>query len=366
MNMKYIISGGGTGGHIFPAIAIANGLRLAEPNCEILFVGAEGKMEMEKVPQAGYKIEGLPIAGFKRGELVANLTLPFKILGSLYRAYQILKDFKPDAVVGVGGYASGPVLKIANFMRIPTFIQEQNSYAGVTNKLLSKQARNIFVAYSGMEKFFPKEKIVVTGNPVRQDLVDLQLKKKEGLAYYGLDSNKKTIVLMGGSLGARTMNEAVEFATELLRQHPEVQILWQIGKLYMSKFSNSEAAKLPNVHPFEFLLRMDYAYAVADLVVARAGALTISEVCIAAVPVILVPSPHVTDDHQTKNAESLSSVGAAILLRDAAAKEDLIQTSLHLLADQHRIDALRTEIHKLAKPSATHDIVQIILNKEHA
>ena len=357
---KYIISGGGTGGHIFPAIAIANELKLSNPDCDILFVGAEGRMEMEKVPQNGYKIVGLPIAGFQRGSIVKNISLPFKLLNSLYKAFKVLKSFKPTAVIGVGGYASGPLLKAANLLNIPTFIQEQNSYAGVTNKLLSQKAKQIFVAYDSMGQFFPANKLVLTGNPVRQDLIDLGSKRLEGYSYYQLNPNLKTIVVMGGSLGAKTMNEAMENSFELIKSKPDVQILWQVGKLYKEKFSNCETAKLPNVHLFEFLQKMDFAYAVADVVVARAGALTISEVCVAGLPTILVPSPHVAEDHQTKNAESLSKVHAAILVKDDLAKNTLLETAIKLIDNEQERNSLKQEILKLAKPNATKEIVEHI------
>lgn len=357
---KYIISGGGTGGHIFPAIAIANELKINDPNCEILFVGAIGRMEMEKVPHNGYKIIGLPIAGFQRGSILKNVTLPFKLLKSLLKARSILKSFKPNAVIGVGGYASGPLLKVANFMGIPTFIQEQNSYAGVTNKLLSQKAVKIFVAYDGMERFFPKDKIIITGNPVRQDLKNLDSKKSESYSFYNLDPNKKTVVVMGGSLGARTMNEAMDFNYELIKNRPDIQILWQAGKSYFEKFSQLAVSNLSNVHIVEFLTRMDLAYSVADLVVARAGALTISEVCIAGLPTILVPSPHVTEDHQTKNAENLSKKNAAILISDTRAKEDLIKVAFELIDDEEKRKELKKEIMKLSKPDATKIIVNQI------
>jgi UDP-N-acetylglucosamine--N-acetylmuramyl-(pentapeptide) pyrophosphoryl-undecaprenol N-acetylglucosamine transferase len=363
--MRIIISGGGTGGHIFPAIAVANVLKAQDSTHEILFVGAEGKMEMEKVPQAGYNIVGLPIVGFQRRLTLANvknnLFFPFKLAKSIWRAYKVVKDFQPDVAVGFGGYASGPVLQMAGWLNVPTVIQEQNSYAGVTNKILAKKAAAICVAYTGMERFFPKEKIKFTGNPVRQDIVAVASKRKNGIAYFGLDATKKTIVILGGSLGARTLNDSVVAATDLLEKHPEIQILWQAGKLYMEDFGAKPVAKLPNVHIRAFIDKMDLAYSAADVLIARAGALTVSELCLVGKPVILVPSPNVAEDHQTKNALSLSDVNAAILILDKDAAKS-IPKALAILQDVDNQHIMKENIIKLAKPHAAQDIAGAILD----
>ena len=309
--MKIIISAGGTGGHIFPAIAVADELKRqavergdGQDSVQILFVGALGKMEMERVPKAGYPIQGLPIAGLQRRMTLKNvwlnLQLPFKLLNSMLKVRRILKNFKPDVAVGFGGFASGPTLRAAASMGIPTVLQEQNSYAGVTNKLLAEKAKVICVAYEGLEKFFPKDKIVLTGNPVRSDILDIQSKKEEGIAYFNLDKNKKTIAILGGSLGAKTLNLAIENNAQLIDNQKDVQILWQCGRLYEEDFKNGKAAQLKNVHMRPFIDRMDLAYAAADVIIARAGALTISELCLAGTPSVLVPSPNVAEDHQTK------------------------------------------------------------------
>ena len=291
---KVIISGGGTGGHIFPAIAIANALQKRLPDLEILFIGAQGRMEMEKVPKAGYRIEGLPIAGLQRSLSLKNLSLPFKVINSLMKATSIIKSFKPDVVVGVGGYASGPVLFAAALKGIPTLIQEQNSYAGITNKILGKRARKICVAYEGMDKFFAKDKIVITGNPVRKDILDLAGKKPAGQKYFGLDANRKTILIIGGSLGARTINESVLAGlNELVAA--DVQLLWQAGNRYYESVAKAVMGYEEKVKVKEFIERMDLAYAVADLVISRAGALSIAELCVTGKPSVLVPSPNVAE-----------------------------------------------------------------------
>ena len=309
--MKVIISGGGTGGHIFPAVAIADALRQKDPTIEILFVGAEGKMEMERVPKAGYNIVGLPVVGFQR-RLTAkniwnNLFFPFKLIRSLAKARKIIKDFQPDVVVGVGGYASGPILRVAMGMGVPGLIQEQNSYAGVTNKILAQKASKVCVAYDDMQRF-PVDKISNLGNPVRRDVWDNQATAADGRRFYGLDENKPTIVLIGGSLGAKSMNEAMRESASLASQHPDIQILWQCGKLYIDEFSNSETAKLSNVKITAFLERMDLAYAAADVALSRAGALSISELCLIGKPTILVPSPNVSEDHQTSWPQIMAKV----------------------------------------------------------
>jgi len=354
--MKVIISGGGTGGHVFPAIAIADALKAKHPDIDILFVGAQGKLEMEKVPKAGYPIEGLWISGFHRKLTARNLLFPLKLVSSLAKAYRILQSFQPDVAVGVGGYASGATLEVASRLGIPTLIQEQNSYAGVTNKLLAKKANTICVAYDGMDKFFPKEKIVWTGNPVRQDIPNRTASREEICQHFGLEPDKKTLFLFGGSLGARTINEAIAAQAELLEKQTDVQVLWQAGKLYIDEFAEKAAAKLPNVHILEFVDRMDLAYAVADVIVGRAGALTISELSIVGKPAILVPSPNVAEDHQTMNAMALVEKDAAILVKDSAASEELMPTALDLLENVEQQQVLSENIRQFAKSQAAQEI----------
>ncbi|MEM6699776.1 MAG: undecaprenyldiphospho-muramoylpentapeptide beta-N-acetylglucosaminyltransferase [Bacteroidota bacterium] len=358
--MRVIISGGGSGGHVFPAIAIANGIKTANPNAEILFVGAKGKIEMEKVPKAGYKIEALNIRGFTRGEYLRNLSLPFKVVGSLVKARSIIRKFRPDIAIGVGGYASGPLLYMASRLGILTLLQEQNSYPGVTNKLLSKRAKTICVAYDNLDRFFQKEQIVMTGNPVRTDITDLTGKRKEALKYFGLNPDQKVILSFGGSLGARTLNDAFTQSTALLK-NSNAQVLWQTGKFYYDKVKTSDTANLPNVNCTQFIDRMDLAYAAADVIIGRAGALTISELCIVGKAAILVPSPNVSEDHQTKNAQALEGKEAAILVKDVDAKENLITTALELLKDEERKKQLGLNIKQLAKPKATEKIVEEIM-----
>src|SRR6185295_18954035 len=321
---KVIISGGGTGGHIFPAIAIANALKRTDETTEILFIGALGRMEMEKIPKAGYRIEGLPIAGMQRRLTWKNLVLPYKVIQSLRKARMMIKNFHPDAVVGVGGYASGPVLFAATMMKIPSLIQEQNSYAGITNKILGKRVRKMCVAYDGMEKFFPAEKIVETGNPVRKDIVNLEMKRDEARNFFGLSAEKKVLFILGGSLGAGTINESIRMNLEKLFGEG-IQIIWQTGKGYYEK--NAEAAKpfSERIRVHQFIDRMDLAYAAADVLISRAGALSIAELCIAKKPCVLVPSPNVAEDHQTKNALALVNKNAALLVNDAEAKEKLVE-----------------------------------------
>lgn len=356
MAKRVIISGGGTGGHIYPAIAIANALQHKEPDTEILFVGALGKMEMEKVPRAGYNIVGLPIAGIKRSLSLENLTLPFKMFRSLMKAKEVIKDFKPDVAVGVGGFASGPLLMMASMAGIPTLIQEQNSYAGVTNKFLSKRAAKICVAYPGMEAFFPKEKITMLGNPVRSDITYVHLKRAAALEHFALNEGLKTLFVMGGSLGARSINESI---TEGLGRLVEAgyQVLWQTGKNDIDKAKAAiEKLGTDRVKAFDFIYTMDLAYAVADVVVSRAGALSVSELCLAAKPAILVPFPHASEDHQTKNAMNLVDSNAAILVKDSEARERLVDQALALLDDVTRQRELQMNINKLARPSAADDI----------
>ncbi len=361
--MKIIISGGGTGGHVYPAIAIADAIKKINPEAEILFIGAEGKLEMEKVPAAGYPIKGLWISGFQRKLTFRNLIFPIKLLHSIWKARQIISAFKPDVVVGVGGYASGPTLQMANRKGIPTVLQEQNSYPGVTNKLLSKKADKICVAYEGMGRFFENKKIVITGNPVRSDFfMHLNEKKDEAFKHFGFDVNKKTVFVFGGSLGARTINEAMKANSELIKNNPDVQMLWQVGKLYVDDFKNCETAKLPNVKQQKFIDRMDLAYAMADVVVGRAGALTISELCLVGKPALLIPSPNVAEDHQTKNAMALVEKQAAKMIGDNIAKEKLMFTILELLNNTKKRVELSNNIKELAKPNAADEIAKAVID----
>lgn len=354
---RIIISGGGTGGHIFPAIAIANALKSVQPNCEILFVGANGRMEMEKVPAAGYPIKGLNIAGLQRSLSLSNLSFPFKVLGSLLHARKIIQEFKPDVAVGVGGYASGPLLFVASLMGIPTLIQEQNSFAGITNKILGKRAKKICVAYEGMEKFFPKEKLFLTGNPVRKDILTMTGKKELAYSKFNLDPAKPVLLSIGGSLGARTINESLLDACDKLEK-AGIQVLWQTGKSFYPKAKDKHSG-LIQVH--EFIKEMDLVYAVADVVISRAGASSISELCIVAKPSILVPSPNVSEDHQTKNAMALVNKNAALLVKDSEAKNHLVDSALALLANRSQQDSLKLEIAKLALPNSADQIAKEVL-----
>jgi UDP-N-acetylglucosamine--N-acetylmuramyl-(pentapeptide) pyrophosphoryl-undecaprenol N-acetylglucosamine transferase len=360
---KVIISGGGTGGHIFPAISIANAIKELRPEAEILFVGAEGRMEMQRVPDAGYRIIGLPIAGFDRKHLWKNFAVLVKIARSQWKARSIIKDFKPDITVGVGGYASGPLLKTASMMGIPTLLQEQNSYAGVTNKLLAKKAKKICVAYEGMEKFFPADKIILTGNPVRQNLLTNKYTKAEALQDFGFNTNKKTILILGGSLGARTINQTLMDAIETIQANPDIQFIWQTGKIYIDEVRNKVYGegdrKIENLFITDFIKSMDKAYASADLVISRAGAGSISEFCLLEKPVILVPSPNVAEDHQTKNALALSTKDAAIYVKDAEAHDKLIPMALETVRDDDKLASLKENIAKLALP----DSAKIIANE---
>lgn len=354
---KFILSGGGTGGHIYPAIAIANELKSRFPDADILFVGAKDKMEMQKVPQAGYPIQGLWIAGLQRRLTFDNALFPVKLLSSLLKSRQIIKQFKPDVVIGTGGFASGPLLQMANSAGIPTVIQEQNSYPGITNKLLSKKANAICVAYEKLERFFPKEKIVLTGNPVRQDLIEVQSKRAEGLAHYNLDPNKKTILILGGSLGARRINQLIEKELEFFASQ-NVQLLWQCGKFYLDEYQkfNSE-----NVQVMAFIERMDLVYAAADVVISRAGASSVSELCIVGKPVIFIPSPNVSEDHQTKNAKSVADKNGAILIRESELDSNFESTFSDLITDEKKQNELSQNINNLALPNATKAIVEEIL-----
>ena len=355
---RFIISGGGTGGHIFPAIAIADELKRRLPDAEILFVGAKDRMEMQKVPQAGYPIEGLWISGLQRKLSWQNLLFPLKFISSLLKSRSIIKRFKPDAVIGTGGFASGAVVKVAGQMGIPTFIQEQNSYAGITNKMLAKNAHKICVAYDAMEQFFPKEKIVKTGNPIRDGLLNIAEYRSEGLSYFHLDSERKTLLVLGGSLGARRINQLIEQQLPLFEQLG-VQVLWQCGKLYYEEYKkyNSE-----QVHVLAFIDRMELAYAAADVIISRAGASSVSELCVVGKPVIFIPSPNVAEDHQTKNARAIADKQAAILLRESELNEQFANTFSKLIADEAQQEALSAHIKALAQPNATKDIVNLILN----
>ena len=355
---KFIISGGGTGGHIFPAIAIADELKRRLPDAEILFVGAKDRMEMQKVPQAGYPIEGLWISGLQRKLSWQNLLFPLKFISSLLKSRSIIKRFKPDAVIGTGGFASGAVVKVAGQMGIPTFIQEQNSYAGITNKMLAKNTHKICVAYDAMEQFFPKEKIVKTGNPIRDGLLNIAQYRSEGLSYFHLDSQRKTLLVLGGSLGARRINQLIEQQLPLFEQLG-VQVLWQCGKLYYEEYKkyNSEQVRV-----LAFIDRMELAYAAADVIISRAGASSVSELCVVGKPVIFIPSPNVAEDHQTKNARAIADKQAAILLRESELNEQFANTFSKLIADEAQQEALSAHIKALAQPNATKDIVNLILN----
>lgn len=356
---RIIISGGGTGGHIYPAIAIANALRELRPAVELLFVGAEGKMEMEKVPKAGFSIVGLPIAGLNRSNWLANLRFPAKLVSSLWRARTLLRDFRPDAAVGVGGYASGPLLLAAGLRNVPYLIQEQNSYAGVTNKYLGRDARKICVAYPGMEAFFPEEKIRLTGNPVRKDLLDIASKREAAYRHFGLEASRKTLLVIGGSQGARTINESLDAGLTALTQ-AGYQVIWQTGKPYLEK-ARQTALGVPGVYVSDFIYEMDLAYAAADVVVSRAGALSVSELCLAGKPAIFVPFPAAAEDHQTKNAQTLVDADAGVLVRDADARQELVPAALALLADPARQQTLSQQIRKLARPDAAREIAQEVL-----
>jgi len=360
MSKNIIISGGGTGGHIFPAISIANALKVIDPNCTILFVGALGKIEMEKVPAAGYKIIGLPVAGLQRKITLKNFNVIVKLIRSLKISKQIIKDFHPDVVVGVGGYASGPVLFMANRKGIPTLIQEQNSYAGVTNKLLAKKARKICVAYDGMEKYFPKDKIILTGNPVRQDLLNKMNNKDEAFDYFGLQ-NKPTILVIGGSLGARTINQSIIGGLDKLG-NSSVQVLWQTGKYYHTNALEANNSKgYANIKVMDFITRMDLAYSCADIIISRAGAGTISELCLVGKPVILVPSPNVAEDHQTQNALALVNKNAAILVKDAEAQEKLVHEVLQLVENNERKNELAKNISQMALYDSAKTIAEEVI-----
>lgn len=347
--LRIIISGGGTGGHIFPAISIANAIKAKRPDAKILFVGALGKMEMQRVPAAGYEIKGLPICGFDRKHLLKNVVVLFKIWKSERMAKRIIKEFRPMAAVGVGGFASGPTLNMCAAKGIPCLIQEQNSYAGVTNKLLAKKADKICVAYDNMERFFPKEKIIMTGNPVRQNVLNADITPQEARRKFGLDPDKKTILLVGGSLGARTVNESVRQHFDMVKATPDVQFIWQTGKYYNEEMHRAlkNYGELPNLRQMDFISDMGAAYKAADLVISRAGASSISEFCLIGKPVILVPSPNVAEDHQTKNAMALVNKNAAVYVKDSEASDVLLKRAIEIVNDDKQLASLSANIAKL-------------------
>lgn len=353
--LRIIVSGGGTGGHIFPAVSIANAIKELYPDTEILFIGAEGRMEMQRVPAAGYKIIGLPVAGFDRKHLLKNISVLIKLFRSQLMARKIIKDFNPHAAVGVGGYASGPTLKMAGMMGIPTLIQEQNSYAGVTNKLLAQKAEKICVAYEGMERFFDKDKIILTGNPVRQGLLSKNISREEAIRSFGLAPEKKTILIVGGSLGARTINNCMMQGFDKIKESG-VQFIWQTGKIYINEAKQAVKAygELPMLHVTDFISDMAAAYSAADVVISRAGAGSISEFCLLGKPVILVPSPNVAEDHQTKNALALVNKNAALYIKDSEATQKLLDTAIETVHKPDLLKELSNNITKLAiKDSAT-------------
>ncbi|MGQ8336388.1 undecaprenyldiphospho-muramoylpentapeptide beta-N-acetylglucosaminyltransferase [Sunxiuqinia sp. A32] len=360
--LKVVISGGGTGGHIFPALSIANELKARIPEADILFVGALGKMEMERVPAAGYEIVGLPVMGLPRKASLKIFKFAYMLYKSMSKAKKVIRDFQPDVAIGVGGFASGPVLKAAVKKGIPAVLQEQNSYAGVTNKLLSAKVKKICVAYPNMERYFPAEKLVLTGNPVRQNLLE-KADQKEAFRFFDLEEKKPVVLIVGGSLGARTLNESVMANLELIEKSG-VQFIWQTGKIYYQELLGRLEGKQPaNLKPLEFLSRMDLAYQAANLVISRAGAGTISELCLLGKASILVPSPNVAEDHQTKNAMALVDQDAAILVKDSKAKESLIEQTMKLVADKAKLDSLSANSLKLAKPNATSEIIEVILKE---
>jgi UDP-N-acetylglucosamine--N-acetylmuramyl-(pentapeptide) pyrophosphoryl-undecaprenol N-acetylglucosamine transferase len=355
---KFILSGGGTGGHIYPAIAIANELKSRFPEAEFLFVGAKDKMEMQKVPQAGYAIKGLWIAGLQRKLTLQNAMFPVKLISSLLKSRTIIKGFKPDVVIGTGGFASGPLLQMANSMGIPTVIQEQNSFPGITNKLLSKKANKICVAYENLERFFPKEKMILTGNPVRQDLIDIESKRAEAIQYFNLDANKKTLLVLGGSLGARRVNQLIEKELQNITDQ-NIQVIWQCGKLYLEDYKKYD--KKENVQVLAFIDRMDLVYAAADVVISRAGASSVSELSIVGKPVIFIPSPNVAEDHQTKNAQAIVDKNGALMIKESELEANFSTVFNHLIQDENQQNQLSQNIKKIAKVNATKDIVDEIV-----
>ncbi len=356
---RVIVSGGGTGGHIYPAISIANALNKVDPSIKILFVGAEGRMEMEKVPAAGYKIIGLPVRGFDRKNMFRNISVLYRLIRSIFIARGIIRRFHPDIAIGVGGYASAPVLLAASTKGVPYIIQEQNSYAGVANKLLARNAKKICVAYEGMERFFPKKKIVVTGNPVRQELVDCHLTHRQSLSFFDLEQGKQTLLILGGSLGARTINETVAANLDMIPSH--IQVIWQTGKNYFEQVTQKVGNK-NNVKVFEFIQRMDLAYAAADLVISRAGAGTISELSTVGKPCILIPSPNVSEDHQTKNAMTLVEKEAAIMIRDNEAAEKLMPMAISMVQNPEILEPLADHVRLLGKFHSAESIAKIVMD----
>ena len=362
-NYKFILSGGGTGGHIYPAIAIADALKEKYPQAEFLFVGSQDRMEMEKVPAAGYTIEGLWIAGLQRKLTWSNLMFPFKLMSSLFKSAKIIRRFKPDAVIGTGGFASGPLLEMATRLKVPALIQEQNSFAGITNKLLAKKVQKICVAYENMQQFFPQQKIVITGNPVRQDLLDIASKRNEALEKFKLDSSKKTLLILGGSLGARAINKLIDQELQFILDK-DVQVLWQCGKLYFEEYKIHNTGK--NVQVLPFIDKMDFAYAATDVIISRAGAGSVSELALVGKPVIFIPSPNVAEDHQTKNAEAIAAKDAAILIKESELATVFKTEFSKLVSDEDRQQVLGSNFKKLALPEATQKIVnevEKLLNK---
>ena len=361
--LRVIVSGGGTGGHIFPAVSIANAIKALQPEAKILFVGALGRMEMQRVPAAGYEIKGLPIRGFFRPLWKpANIGVAIDYLKSKWQAKKLLKEFKPDVAVGVGGYASAAALGAANSLGIPTLLQEQNSYAGLANKNLARKAEKICVAYEGMERFFPAEKIILTGNPVRQNLLDTTISREEAIKSFGLDPKKKTILLVGGSLGARTINESMLQHLDLIKSSTDVQFIWQTGKIYSAEIAKKlEGQVFPNLKDTDFITDMGAAYKAADLVISRAGASSISEFCLIGKPVILVPSPNVAEDHQTKNALALSTRDAAIYVKDAEAPATLLKLAIDTVKDEAKLKSLSENVLKLALPDSAEIIAKEVI-----
>lgn len=356
--LKFILSGGGTGGHIYPAIAIANELKERFPDCEILFVGAKDKMEMQKVPQAGYPIKGLWISGLQRRLTLDNSLFPFKLFDSLLKSRTIINKFKPNVAIGTGGFASGPLLRVAGFAGIPTVIQEQNSYPGITNKWLSSKASKICVAYENLDRFFPKDKIVFTGNPVRQDLIDIKGKKKEARDYFKLNPDKKVLLVLGGSLGSRRINQLI--AKELVNfSSQEVQVIWQCGKFYIEEYKHFNEKE--NVQVTAFIDRMDLVYAAADVIISRAGASSVSELCLVGKPVIFIPSPNVAEDHQTKNAKAIVDKNGALMIKENELDTKFTSVFNNLLSDKNLQENLSENIKKMAMPNATKDIVDEII-----
>ena len=356
--LKFILSGGGTGGHIYPALAIANELKLRFPDAEFLFVGAQDKMEMQRVPQAGYKIEGLWIAGLQRKITLQNALFPLKLMVSLWKSRKIIKRFKPNIVIGTGGFASGPLLQMANNLNIPTVIQEQNSFPGITNKLLSKKANKICVAYENLERFFPEEKLILTGNPVRQDILDIDDKRSESLSYFNLDGNKKTLLVLGGSLGARRINQLIAKEIDFFINN-NLQVFWQCGNFYMTDYKRYSERE--QVQVVSFIDRMDLIYAAADFIISRAGASSVSELCLVGKPTIFIPSPNVAEDHQTKNANAIVEKNGAILIKESELEDKFQSIFSNLIQDINLQSELSHNIKKLAKPSATIDIVDEIV-----